>query len=443
MKKYCQLLLFSIFVSCNGGGDVLPQDTYIKFYGFNGTYELTDIVESFDGSGFAMVGNRTVHSDDAGGDDTNPYIFLINQEGDNLNEIEYEIVHQSDDFLEEDGSFTPKYQVENISRITAIDGGYLVVGTSEYPILNTELEEVTVNLIIYAQLDNTLSLVGGINTLGDSVNNYVGIDIAETLDGGVLVAGYTDELGTNDFYYAKIGGTNTEWTRVQERPNSNDQLIRALPTSSGEFAIFGRTEAFSRDGEGGVNVESTIISQEGIIGNSLIYGLTSASGDRDIDDYPFDVIEKPGGFAIIGYSDLGSGDHKPFLMNVDLIGAAPNEILYDTDFDNANLEGRGFSITQTLSNDFIIVGELIDYTANRGDKNEKDRNNELMVMRTNQGGEQIGLVKNFGVENGDDVAIRAFTTVDGSILVGGTYDFGGGESRFALLKMNVNGELKQ
>ena len=66
-----------------------------------------------------------------------------------------------------------------------------------------------------------------------------------------------------------------------------------------------------------------------------------------------------------------------------------------------------------------------------------------MVMRTDQAGDRINSVKNFGVENGDDLAVRAFTTPDGSILVGGTYDFGGGQKRFALLKLNVNGELKQ
>ena len=75
-------------------------------------------------------------------------------------------------------------------------------------------------------------------------------------------------------------------------------------------------------------MERTIIDQDGIIVNSLIYGNTSSDGNTELDDFPFDVVEKAGGFAIIGYS-LVSGSEKPFLMNVDLTGASTTEVLDD------------------------------------------------------------------------------------------------------------------
>ena len=437
MKKIFLLIPLFLFLSCGSDLSISPNDTFVKYFGVGGSYEMKDMITSTDGSNVLMYGNKTAESV-AGGNDTNFFIIITDQNGSVVTEMEYPIIHQSDDFKNEDDTFIDKYQVEEASRITAIDGGYLVVGTSQYPVLNEELEETTVNLIMYGQLDADLNLVGDWLFLGDSVNNYVGVDIAEAADGGILVAGYTDVKGTNDLYYAKIGGTNDDWIRngIPERPASDDRLIRALPTSTGKFALFGQTDAIT-EGKGGVNVERTIISQDGQIGNSLIYGNTSDAGDSDIDDFPFDVVEKPGGFAVIGYSDLGGGNEKPFLMSVDLTGAATNEVLYDVEFGTVN--ARGFSITQTLTNDIILIGELIDFEDDQGTQ----RNNELLFMRTDQAGAQIGEPKNFGVENGDDVAIRALTTAEGNILVGATYDFGGGLTLFALLKMNSDGELKQ
>lgn len=430
MKKFLLFVPLLVFLSCGGDNEIEPGATYIKYFGGEGTYELKDMILRADGNeGVVMFGIRD-GADGNGGIRRDGYIIEADGNGNLVNELRLPLTDANGD--------EAPYAFE-ASRITAIDGGYLVVGSN--------INEHAGSIAAWAQLDSNLEMVGSWDFVGDSVNNYYGVDINVTADGGVLVAGYTDDNipRDNDFFYTKVGGTATDWSRIQRRANSDDQLVRALPTSGGDFAIFGRTDAISEAGELGVNVERSIIDQEGVIINSLIYGTSVDRGAgiiTTIDDIPYDVIEKPGGFTVVGdASDVGS---YPFMMNVDLTGAVTNIVNFENDFATPELTGRAFGVTQSLSNDFIVIGELIDFVEKdkKGDP-VKSKNNELMVMRTDQSGARVGGVSNFGLENGEDKGVRVLTAPDGSILVGGTFDFGGGLSEIALLKMNVEGELKQ
>lgn len=446
MKKYLLFISILVILSCGGDVEIAPGDTYVKYFGDGiNSLELKDMVLKPNGEGVVLLGDREGELE-AG--EIFKRFYLVSTDGDG-NAIEGGEVQLQK--LNGDGLEDPEHM--EASRITAIDGGYLVVGTMEQvkqaaPIGSRK------TLAFWAELDDNLDIVGQWMSVGDTISNYHGVDINVTSDGGVLVAGYTDTNGDNDFFYSKIGGTTDEWERIQPRASSDDQLIRAMATSAGQFALFGRTDALSEDGETGVNVERTIIDQEGVIVNSLVYGTSvelSGGIRSSYDDIPYDVIEKPGGFTIVGEAGslAGAFESSPFLMNVDLTGAVSVEENYALDFAEAPKNrnpktGGARSVTQTLSNDFVVIGDLIDYTAFPGDKKlEKFRNDEVMIMRTNQAGIQVSSITSFGVENGDDRAVRALTAADGTILVGATYDFGGGITQFALLKMNVQGELKQ
>ena len=421
------LLSFPLYtiIACTSN-EITPGDAYIKYFGGNGTFELKDMILRGDGNeGVLMLGIQQDKEDD-GIVRRDGYIVETDKNGSLLRDISLPLTDAN-------GNKEP-YSFE-ASRIAAISGGYLVIGSNS--------NQFSGSIAAWSQLDTNLKMVGGWHFVGDSIHNYYGVDINSTSDGGVLVAGYTDVNGDNDFFYTKIGGTTTGWTRVQTRTHSDDRLIRALPTSSGDFALFGRTDALSQAGERGINVERSLIDQRGIIINSLIYGTSVGREntlDNNIDDIPYDVIEKPGGFAVVGDAFNGT-DSYPFIMNVDLTGAVTNTVNFETDFTALGFTGRAFGVTQSLFNDFILVGELIDFE--EPTKDGKAKNNELMVMKTDQSGALVGDVKNFGVENDDDKAVRVLATPDGSLLVGATFDFGGGLTEFALLKMNIDGELKQ
>ena len=415
-----------MLLSCTNDIEISPEETYVKYFGGNANFELKDMILRSDGNeGVVMLGVRETE-DEAGFGALRRDGYLIEAD-------------EAGNMLNKDTLTLSPFNFE-ASKITAISEGYLVVGSNPL--------EFPGSLAAWAELDNNLEMVGGWQFVGDSISDYFGVDINVTSDGGVLIAGYTDTNGDNDFFYSKRGGTSADWDRIQTRANSDDRLVRALATSDGNFAIFGRTDAISEAGESGVNVERSVIDQQGVITNSLIYGTSVDRGgiDNDIDDIPYDVIEKPGGFTVVGDARNGI-DSYPFLMNVDLTGAVTNVVNFESDFTtDIDLTGSAFGVTQSLSNDFIIVGELVDFVeivSSAGDRSRKSKNNELMVMRTDQSGTRIGDVRNFGVENGDDKAVKVLTATDGSILVGATYDFGRGRTQFALLKMNVEGELKQ
>lgn len=437
MKKITLLLSLITLLSCGGDDEIPLGSPFVKYFGDRtASFELKDMVLSDDGVGVVLLGVRE-------GD-----VFLTEDESPILKRF-YVVLADENGTTIKQGSLPFLDAVGNVimfdleaSRVTSIEGGgYLVIGTREIESVKVGATKL-VKLIVWVQLDNNLEMTGQWMAAGDTINNYYGVDINVTSDGGVLLAGYTDANGDNDFFYRKVGGSTTDWSRTQTRENSDDRLVRVLPIAGG-FGLFGRTDGLAEDGKTGINVERTIITEQGVIINSLVYG-TSVGAITDFDDIPTDVIEKPGGFAVVGEA-IRFNVSRPFLLDVDLAGAIAVAVNYATDFAaiDDGIEGGATSITQSPSNDFVIVGELQDYTENYGAKGAKDRNNEVMVMRTDQAGVPIGSIKNFGVENGEDKGVRVLTTADGRILVGATYDFGGGLIEMVLLKMNADGELKQ
>ena len=440
MKKYFALILVIAISSCGGSVDISPEDTYVKFFGDVASLEMKDMIFVNDGSeGLVMFGTRDGEVEEVIAGETftfiekNMYLVVTDEKGNPVSEQMFEIP---------DGLSTGNshYDEEGV-RITAIQNGYLVIGTiTNFP--NKDLPEETVSLIVYAQLDNGFNLTGNWQAIGDSTNNYVAADINLMDDDGILIAGYTDVNGSNDFFYQKIGGTNPEWSRIEIRPGSDDRLIRALPTKNGQYALFGQTEAFSGDGEGGVNVERTIIDVDGIIQNSLIYGITDSDGYDLRDDIPSDVLERPGGFVIVGTSYFDASTYDPFVMFVDIVGAQVTEVVFDQTFSSgtSGFNAKGLGVVQLQNNDYFVVGSVDNYEDPISGEAKGD---ESLVVRTDQLGSPIGEFKTYGLLNGNEHADRALKGNDGSIRIGATFDFGGGLTSFALLKTNTDGELKQ
>ena len=430
VRKLLSLLSFSLLYSCSINSDIKPEDTFVKFYGGDGNFELVDMIfQDANQSGIVLFGTRNgeVIEDEVTYLESNFYVITVDLDGTVQNEVMLEV---------DDGAGTIYHLNDIAGRISATsDGGYLIVGT----IKEVPVNSLLLDYIVWARLDASLSLVGSWNFIGNDFNNYSGTDITEMADGGVLVSGYTDINGSNDFYYQKIGGTEPEWTRIENRSNSDDKLIRALPTENGNYALFGETEAISGDGETGINVERTVISPEGIIQNSLIYGISEDGGVRN--DSPNDIVERPGGFAIVGTSTLNNLDFEPFVMLVDLTGAKTGEILYQNEFSGnpiINSSGYGLGLVQLLNNDYFVLGSITDLQV--GNEN---RGGEGFVFKTDQDGALQGEISSYGLVNGDDEFVRGLTSNDGTVYIGGTYDFGGGLAQMVLLKVNSQGILKK
>jgi len=420
MNKFFIVFALVVCASCSTSEDVNPSDTFVKFYGDKAAYELKDMIFTTDNQGLILFGSRTgvkVVDSETVIDSVFSRFFLIQVD------ITGKVIRRREYGFE--------FGVE-ASRIKAVADGYLVIGT--------QITDVSTRVVWGSMNENfeqpSFEAYGPVPS-----SHYYGVDISETSDGGVVLAGYTDVNGTNDLFYSKIGGTLPEWDRVQTRLGSDDRLIRSMPYENGGLVLVGRTDTPSDDGEGGINVERTIISSDGVIVNSGIYGITNLSSPN-WDDTPYDVIEKPGGFAIVGISEF-AGASKPFVMLVDLTGASSDEVIYETEFPSGSnaVNAGANAVTLTKTNDLFISGTISDFLDPAdGGQNKGD---ELFVMRADQDGTALNAFKNYGLINGEERAVRALTAPDGSIFIGATYDFGPGVTQFALLKMNVEGELKQ
>ena len=434
MRKFLKLMSFSVLLSCGVDSDTLPEDIFIKYYGGDGNFELKDLIFSDENeTGLVLFGDRdgeVLDVNEISFFEKNLYLVSVGLDGSVQNEVMLEL---------EDDLGTLFHYDEEAGRISrTADGGFLIIGT----VLDFDFNGLSanqVNYIVWTKVDASLNQVDIWHIEGNGLNNYNGVDIIEMADGGILISGYTDVNGSNDFYYKKIGGTNPEWERVQTRSGSDDRLIRTLPTKSGDYVLFGQTEALSGDGESGINVERTIIDPDGVIQNSLIYGISNDGGVRN--DIPRDVLERPGGFVIVGTSELNDLTYEPFIMLTDITGAKTSEVLYDAEFTGSpgiNSSGEGLGVVQLYNNNYFVIGSIADYqlgTENRG--------SEGFIMSTDQDGVKNDALGIYGLVNGDDNLVRALTSSNGSVYIGGNFDFGGGLTQMVLMRVNPNGVLKK
>ena len=434
MGKFLKLMSLSVLLSCGVDSETLPEDIFIKYFGGDGDFELNDMIfQDENESGLVLFGVRdgeVLDANEISFFEKNLYLVSVGLDGSIQNEVMLEL---------NDGLGTVFHFDEEAGRISRTsDGGYLLIGT----VLDFDyngLQPNQVNYIVWTKVDASLNQVDIWHIEGNGVGNYHGVDITEMADGGILISGYTDINGSNDFYYKKIGGTNPEWERIQTRMGSNDKLIRTLPVNSGNYVLFGETEALSGDGETGINVERTIIDPDGIIQNSLIYGIVNDGGVRD--DIPEDVLERPGGFVIVGTSKLNELTYEPFIMLVDIPGAKTNEVLYDLEFTGSaeiNSSGEGLGVVQLYNNNYFVIGSIVDYQS----VNE-NRGSEGFIMPTDQDGVKNDALGIYGLVNGDDNMVRALTSMNGTVYIGGNFDFGGGLTQMVLMRVNPNGVLKK
>lgn len=449
MKRLFKFFPLALLLACSSITDVTPGETFVKYFGDNAFFEIRDMISftNADGDEEIVVLARRF-GDYIPNPDIPDQVFS--------NVARFYVVHMDANgvlieqkILDSDAAdgFSDLNNLTQPSRITAIDNGFLVIGTHALDFGGGEEEP---KYIYWAEFDLNFELVGLWNQIGDGVNKYYGVDIVQTSDGGVLVAGYTDANGDNDYYYEKVGGTEDPWARIQTRPGSDDQLVRVFPTSNGQYALIGQTDQLSDDGEGGANVERTNIGLNGTIQNSFVYGITRGININHY-DIPQDVIERPNGFSIIGTSytspdvtETGAG--WPFMMNVDLSGAVSVANYYVEDINEGatgDILANGYGVARLTNNNLLLVGSTDGFDDLPTSRETNDNGKELMYFVTDQGGTRISDIVQFGLVNGDDSGRKVIATSDGSALIAADYDFGGGLQQIAILKVNADGQLKQ
>ena len=142
MKKALFFIPLLVLIACSGDSEITPGDTFIKYFGGDGKFELKDMILRGDGTqGVVMLGARE-GDDNNGGIRRDGYIVETDASGNVINEFILALTDENGD-----ETFFPFES----SRITAIPGGYLVVGSN--------LTQFGGSIAAWAQLNSDMEMV--------------------------------------------------------------------------------------------------------------------------------------------------------------------------------------------------------------------------------------------------------------------------------------------
>ncbi|KPL09305.1 hypothetical protein AMJ71_06785 [candidate division TA06 bacterium SM1_40] len=250
---------------------------------------------------------------------------------------------------------------------------------------------------------------------------------AQTDDGGYIVAGYTYSFGAGvtDVYVVKTDGDgDTLWTRTYGGSGS-DRGSSVAQTADGGYIIAGYTRSFGA-GESDVYLIKTDAS-----GDTL---WTRAHGGSD-QDFGHSVAQTVDGGYIIGgeTQSFGAGGWDFYLVRTDGDG----DTLWTRTYGGQYYD-EGFSVAQTFDGGYIVTGYVEPSASGIGDLyliktdasgdtlwtrtyGELEYDEGQAVAQTADGGYIVaGYTESFGVSGSDVYLIK--TNAEGLVGVSGEVD---------------------
>ncbi len=451
MKKLFYIFLAAFLASCQIEDDnaPIPEDGFIKYFGVLADQEAKDLepiwnADSSDIEGFAILGSQQLE-----GESKEYFVAITDASGNLVNSTTFGY-NRPLGRIDITGDGVPDtLQADDVpARITTLPNGYAVIGTSTFTI--PPVDVVDLSVMSFAFLDRDL------NRLADTVlvrtnfrpeigqndeSDFIGNDILRLSDGSILLVGAQESSTDLDFFARRF--TLQPFSLIWEETYGlkggglDDVFIRGFEKDNGNIALFGYSDDFGNNGEGGTNVTFIELNTNGNIVSSNSLGIPDA-GALLFDDVLTDVVEKPGGYMAVGTSTVNELTYS-FFMDIDENGLSARKDTLGSEFvlSNVALQTQAFGVTASRSNDFIIVGQ---YPTFRTD--DQSRGAEAMFLRINQIGEKVeGFENNYGLGDGNDSAVDAVVLPDGKIVVLATIDFGGGVKMISLIKLNDTGEL--
>jgi hypothetical protein len=256
-------------------------------------------------------------------------------------------------------------------------------------------------------------------TFGGSDFDY-GSSVAQTSDGGYIIAGGTSSFGSggDDVYLIKTDSKgNLIWQKTFGGSDW-DFGSSVAQTSDGGYIIAGETRSF---GSGYSDVYLIKTDSKG----NLIWQKTFGGSD---DDYGYSVAQTSDGGYIIagGTNSFGSGDRDVYLIKTDSKGNKTWEQIFGGSYND-----DGFSVAQTNDGGYVIVGETCSFGTGYS--------NVYLIKTDSKGNKTWEQIFGGGIfNNGYSVAQ---TSDGGYIIVGETYSFGSGESDVYLIKTDSKGNV--
>jgi hypothetical protein len=300
--------------------------------------------------------------------------------------------------------------------IQTTDGGYVIAGFTNS--LGSGGEDAYV-----LKIDSAGDVVWSTTIGGAAEDRVYALD--ETNDGGFIAAGRTHSFGLDsaDFYLVKLNGIgDTLWTRTYGGTGM-ERAYAVQQTRDEGYIIAGYTTSF------GAGLEDFYLVKTDSNGDTLWTRTYGGVGT----DWAYSACQTDdGGYILAGYTTPSEyGDASVYLVKTDQAGDTlwtrairRNPTFY---FDMA------YYIQQTTDGGYIFAGQ----TPDGGTISTAD----ILIGKTDSQG-NVEWIRNFGGNDDEDQAFQIKQTPDGCyIFVGYTYCWGAGSMDVYLVKLDSSGTM--
>lgn len=439
-----------LLIGCEiGDGDSPdPEDTFVKYYGDNGTQVGIEL--EFDQASQSMVILGSVIP--SGELERNIIVHRVDLAGN-------EIAMNSYDFRDIDPDANSGGGGDDEpGSILVEDDGFIIVGTSSRDLGGNNPYSVIFILELNTELDSIGSMIieQAVNDDGEPEGfDLKGMDVVRASDGTLIVTGSSnyEELGDplrntansddeTQIFIAKVDLDQDEviWRRTRGF-SGDDEGIYIDEFAEDNFVIIGTSD--KERGSQGRNVILMPINEvaspnDGVAESFLI------DGQEDFDDVAAAVFKRPTGYVVTGISSKTGAPNRPFFINFTYTSAEAvtmdqgkeialtREISPDVFIDQ---EGNGYGLALGRNGNYFIVGEYLGFG---------DKNSEVMVTQLDQTGAEVGdSQRNYGLVAGNDIGEDVVVLPNGDVFVLSTVDFGSGTSLLGLMRLNQEGKIAQ
>ncbi|MDI6841007.1 MAG: T9SS type A sorting domain-containing protein [bacterium] len=251
-------------------------------------------------------------------------------------------------------------------------------------------------------------------------NHDEGYSVAETQDGGYIIAGFTGEMGPSIWCNAWLIKTNssgdTIWTKMYGSGGEGGYSV--AQTTDGGYIVAGISLKY-----GPVNWDIYLIKTDSA-GNSL---WTKTYGGPN-NDYGYSVAQtEDGGYIIAGYTkSYGAGGYDVYLIKTDKVG----DILWTKTYGGTR-DDYGYSVAQTEDGGYIIAGETKSYGTGT------PLYSNVYLIKTDPVGNTLW-TKTYGGASSEMGYSVAQTQDGGYITAGLTFSWGGSPDAY-LIKTDPTG----
>jgi hypothetical protein len=242
---------------------------------------------------------------------------------------------------------------EGVSIRPTTDGGYVIAGSSLSS--NGDISSAKGGFDMWVVKVDVLGNLFWQTSIGDAFNQYT-TSVDNTLDGGYIIAGYTDTSAVNqrDFYLVKLDADGLILWEKKYGGTGNDMANSVYHTTDGGYIVAGTSNSLNGDVHGNQGSYDFWVIKVDMNGDTL---WTKTLGGSGYDEAKSVQQTNDGGYVIAGhtYSTNGSfsGNNGKADYLVIKLDATGNTIQFSETFGGSNDDFATFA-EQTSDGGYIV-----------------------------------------------------------------------------------------